>query len=161
MTHFICETCGTQFSASEAPPASCPVCEDERQYVPESGQRWTTLDALREDHANRIAAEGELTAIGTEPRFAIGQRTLLVPRGERQLLWDCVTLLDDATAEEVERRGGLAGIAISHPHYYSAMVEWGRRFGCPVYLHAADAEWIMRPDPVSYTHLTLPTIYSV
>ena len=71
-----------------------------------------------------------------------------MPWGERQLLWDCVTLLDDATAAEVERRGGLAAIAISHPHYYSAMVEWGRRFGCPVYLHAADAEWIMRPDPV-------------
>jgi glyoxylase-like metal-dependent hydrolase (beta-lactamase superfamily II) len=148
MTHFICATCGVQFAASEAPPASCPVCEDERQYVPESGQRWTTLEALRADHANRIGAEGELTGIGTEPGFAIGQRALLVPWGERQLMWDCVTLLDDDTAAEVERRGGLAAIAISHPHYYSAMVEWGRRFGCPVYLHAADAEWIMRPDPV-------------
>ena len=54
------------------------------------------------------------------------------------MLWDCVTLLDDDTAAAVERRGGLAAIAISHPHYYSAMVDWGRRFGCPVYLHAAD-----------------------
>jgi glyoxylase-like metal-dependent hydrolase (beta-lactamase superfamily II) len=26
------------------------------------------------------------------------------------------------------------------------MVEWARRFGCPVLLHADDAEWIMRPD---------------
>jgi hypothetical protein len=148
MTHFVCTACGTQFPASAEPPAHCPICDDERQYVPASGQAWTTLEALRADHANRIAAEVELTAIGTEPRFAIGQRALLVPWGERQLLWDCVTLLDDATAEEVERRGGLAAIAISHPHYYSAMVEWGRRFGCPVYLHAADAEWIMRPDSV-------------
>jgi glyoxylase-like metal-dependent hydrolase (beta-lactamase superfamily II) len=147
MTHFVCVTCGVQFAASDDPPPSCPVCEDERQYVPESGQEWTTLEALREDHANRIDAEGELTGIGTEPRFAIGQRALLVPWGERQLLWDCVTLLDDDTAAEVERRGGLAAIAISHPHYYSAMVEWGRRFGCPVHLHADDAEWIMRPDP--------------
>jgi hypothetical protein len=63
-------------------------------------------------------------------------------------MWDCVTLLDEDTAAEVERRGGLAAIAISHPHYYSAMVEWGRRLECPVYLHAADAEWVMRPDPV-------------
>jgi len=148
LNHLVCATCGVQFAASAAPPASCPVCEDERQYVPESGQRWTTLEALRPDHANRIEAEGELAGIGTEPRFAIGQRALLVPWGERQLLWDCVTLLDDDTVAEVERRGGLAAIAISHPHYYSAMVEWGRRFGCPVYLHADDAEWIMRPDPV-------------
>lgn len=148
MTHFVCVTCGTQFAASEAAPARCPVCEDERQYVPESGQAWTTLDALRAGHASRIEAEGELTAIGTEPKFAIGQRALLVPWGERQLLWDCVTLLDDAAAAEVERAGGIAAIAISHPHYYSAMVEWARRFDCPVLLHAADAEWIMRPDPV-------------
>jgi hypothetical protein len=148
MTHFVCKTCGVQFAASDSPPPSCPICEDERQYVPQSGQQWTTLEALREDHANRIEAEGELTAIGTEPKFAIGQRALLVPWGERQLLWDCVTLLDDDTAAEVQRRGGLAAIAISHPHYYSTMVEWGRRFDCPVYLHADDAEWIMRPDPV-------------
>ncbi len=57
-----------------------------------------------------------------------------------------MSLLDDATAAEVERRGGLAGIAISHPHYYSSMVDWARRFDCPIHLHAADAEWVMRPD---------------
>jgi hypothetical protein len=27
------------------------------------------------------------------------------------------------------------------------MVEWARRFDCPIHLHAADAEWIMRSDP--------------
>jgi len=34
-----------------------------------------------------------------------------VPYGDSNLLWDCVTLLDDATAAEVERRGGIAAIA--------------------------------------------------
>jgi hypothetical protein len=63
------------------------------------------------------------------------------------VLWECITLLDDETAEEVERRGGLAGIAISHPHYYSAMVEWADRFDCPVWLHGADREWVMRESP--------------
>jgi glyoxylase-like metal-dependent hydrolase (beta-lactamase superfamily II) len=39
-------------------------------------------------------------------------------------------------------------IAISHPHYYTTMVEWSRAFGdAPVYLHAADRQWVMRPDP--------------
>jgi hypothetical protein len=39
------------------------------------------------------------------------------------------------------------GIAISHPHYYSSMVEWSRAFGgVPIYLHAADRQWVMRPD---------------
>jgi hypothetical protein len=147
MQRFVCVACGTQFAETEQPPASCPICDDPRQYVPPGGQRWTTLEELRDDHANRVAGEGELVGIGTEPWFAIGQRALLVPFGGQNVLWDCVTLLDDATAGEVERRGGLAAIAISHPHYYSGMVEWAHRFGCPVYLHADDAGWIMRPDP--------------
>ena len=53
-----------------------------------------------------------------------------------------------ATVAEVERRGGLAAIAISHPHYYTGMVEWSRAFGgVPIYLHADDRAWVMRPDP--------------
>ena len=148
MERFICVTCGTQFADSAEPPDSCPICEDPRQYVPPSGQQWTTLAELAADHDNEIRAEGELIGIATSPSFAIGQRALLVPFGDSNLLWDCITLLDDATAAEVEERGGLAGIAISHPHYYSCMVEWAQRFDCPVHLHAADAEWVMRPDPV-------------
>jgi hypothetical protein len=147
MTEHICVACGTRFAPTDAPPPSCPICDDPRQYVPPSGQAWTTLADLASGHANAIRDDGGLTGIGTEPHFAIGQRALLVPYGSGNLLWDCVSLLDDATAAAVEARGGLAGIAISHPHYYSAMIEWARHFDCPVHLHAADAEWVMRPDP--------------
>jgi hypothetical protein len=65
----------------------------------------------------------------------------------RNLLWDCITLIDDATIEAVQALGGIAAIAISHPHYYSCMVEWSRAFDAPIYLHAADREHVMRPDP--------------
>ncbi|MEA2310511.1 MAG: hypothetical protein QOE28_479 [Solirubrobacteraceae bacterium] len=147
MQHFICATCGTQFAPTEAPPAACAVCEDARQYVPRSGQAWTTLDELAAERANEFRQEGELSGFGTAPRFGIGQRPLLVPTPAGTVLWECVTLLDDATAEEIERRGGLAAIALSHPHYYSAMVEWAHRLDCPVLVHADDARWIMRPDP--------------
>src|SRR4051794_35251907 len=147
MPHFICETCGMQYPESEAPPPACPICEDARQWVPEDGQRWTTMDELAREHRNVVREDGELTGIGTDPGFAIGQRALLVPCDGRVVMWDCITLLDDVAAEAVEARGGLAAIAISHPHYYSAMVEWARRFGCPVLLHEADREGGMRPDP--------------
>jgi hypothetical protein len=147
MDEFICIACGTQYPAAPEPPASCPICDDPRQYVPPEGQRWTTMAELAADHENVVRAEGDLIGIGTEPSFAIGQRGLLVPLGDSNLLWDCVSLLDDVTAAEVERRGGLAGIAISHPHYYSSMVAWAHRFDCPIHLHAADAEWVMRHDP--------------
>ena len=143
----MCVTCGVQHALSPEPPARCAVCETPRQYVPESGQAWTTMDDLRARHVNEVREDAGLTAIGTTPRFGIGQRALLVPWGATNLLWDCVTLLDEPTAAEVERRGGLGAIAISHPHYYSAMAEWAQRFDCPVLLHAADAAWIMRRDP--------------
>jgi hypothetical protein len=143
MTRWICATCGTQFADTDSEPEECPICTDARQYVPEDGQRWTTLDELRAGHRNEVRDDGGLTGVGVEPSFAIGQRALLVDN----VLWDCVHLIDDAAAEEIERRGGLAGIAISHPHYYTGMVEWAHRFDCPVYIHAADKRWIMRPDP--------------
>jgi glyoxylase-like metal-dependent hydrolase (beta-lactamase superfamily II) len=143
---FFCATCGAQFPASETPPDRCPVCEDARQYLPAGGQAWIAAADLTATHHNEIRADGAYDGVGVEPCFAIGQRALLVPAGERFVLWDCIPLLDDPTAAEIERRGGLAAIAISHPHYYTGMVEWAHRSGCPVYLHADDREWIMRPD---------------
>ena len=81
-----------------------------------------------------------LWGIGTEPKFAIGQRALLVPGEGGNLLWDCVTYLDDDTVAAVTELGGISAIAISHPHYYSAMVEWSEAFGgVPIYIHAGDA----------------------
>jgi glyoxylase-like metal-dependent hydrolase (beta-lactamase superfamily II) len=145
--HYICVTCGVQYDNSEQPPQNCPVCEDQRQYVRAAGQAWTTLEGLREEHANALRDQEGLLGIGTQPSFAIGQRALLVPWGEGNLLWDCITLLDDDTAAAIEERGGLRAVAISHPHYYSTMVEWAHRFDCPVLINAADREWVMRPDP--------------
>jgi hypothetical protein len=148
MPAFICNTCGTQFAPSEHEREGCPICLDERQFVPPSGQSWTTLEALARRHFNCYRQyEPNLIGIGTVPQFAIGQRALLLRTAAGNYLWDCITLLDDATVEIVRGLGGLAGIAISHPHYYSAMVEWGRAFGCPIHLHAADKQWIMRGDP--------------
>jgi glyoxylase-like metal-dependent hydrolase (beta-lactamase superfamily II) len=146
MEHFVCATCGVQFAASEEPPPECPVCEDARQWVPEDGQRWTTLAELAAGHRNEIRDDEGLTGIATDPRFAIGQRALVVPSAIGNVLWECITLLDDDTSAAVEALGGLAAIAISHPHYYSSMVEWAHRFDCPVLLHADDARWTMRGD---------------
>ena len=147
MPRYVCATCAAQFPDGDAPPDLCPICTDARQYVPEDGQRWTSIDELAATHANEVREDAELLGMGTEPSLAIGQRALLVPFGERFVMWDCVTYFDDDAAAAIERRGGLAAIAISHPHYYSGMADWGARFGCPVLLHAADERWITRPDP--------------
>jgi hypothetical protein len=78
MPNLICLTCGTQFADTPTEPDACPICDDERQYLPPDAQQWTTLDVLQRDHTNRIEEiEPGLTGIGTEPSFAIGQRALL------------------------------------------------------------------------------------
>jgi hypothetical protein len=147
VTNYICETCGTQFAATDEPPARCPICDEERQYVGHRGQRWTTLEALRAGHDNVFRPQEEaLTGIGTIPSFGIGQRALLVRTPAGNLLWDCIALLDEPTRTLVEGLGGIAAIAISHPHYYTTMVEWAHAFDAPIHLHAADRQWVMRPD---------------
>lgn len=149
MPNYICITCGIQFAATETPPDHCPICEDERQYVSPTGQAWTTLEELRAEHANVLKTqESGLVGIGTEPRFAIGQRALLVQAPGGNVLWDCISLIDEVTVEAIQVLGGISAIAVSHPHFYASMVEWSHTFNnAPIYLHAADREWVMRPDP--------------
>lgn len=149
MPNFICTTCGTQYAESDQPPAACAVCQDERQYVKVTGQQWTTLDRLRLTNRNSIRFEDPgLIGVGIDPPFAIGQRALFLRTPAANVLWDCLPLLDEAVVECLKALGGLSAIAVSHPHYYSSMVEWSRAFGgVPIYLHAADRPWVMRSDP--------------
>ena len=145
MENFICVQCGTQFAETAEPPSRCPICEDERQFVRHTGQEWTTLKQLAANHHNRIEDEAPLLlGIGTEPEFAIGQRALLLQSPGGNLLWDCISLLDDETIAEVNARGGIRAIAISHPHFYSSMIEWAECFDAQIFLHSADREWVMR-----------------
>jgi glyoxylase-like metal-dependent hydrolase (beta-lactamase superfamily II) len=148
MPHFICTTCGTQYAESQQPPAACAICDEPRQYVKATGQQWTTHEQLRLSHRNSIKSEeAGLIGIGIDPPFAIGQRALFLRSPGGNILWDCLTLLDPAVVECLQGLGGVSAIAISHPHYYSSMVEWSRAFGgVPIYLHADDHPWVMRPD---------------
>ena len=153
MKHFICVTCGIQFGATAREPDGCPVCQDERQYVGHGGQKWTTLDEYRKTHRNVFTKEEEgLHSILPEPKAGIGQRAFLVQTKDGNLLFDCVPPLDDATVREVKTLGGIAAVAVSHPHYYTTMIEWSHAFGkVPVYVHKLDAKWVMRPDEVVKT----------
>jgi glyoxylase-like metal-dependent hydrolase (beta-lactamase superfamily II) len=145
----ICCACGTSYPDAPAAPSRCLICDDERQFVPRGGQAWTTPEKLASGHVNawRLLETG-LFEIHTQPQFGIGQRALLLRTPEGNVLWDCIALLDAATEALIRALGGLRVIAISHPHYYTCMQDWARSFDCPIHLHAADAEWIMRADPM-------------
>src|SRR5688572_25760268 len=125
----ICTACGTQFPNVTKAPALCPICNDDRQYVPESGQRWTTLDDLSKNHSvvtRKI--DTRLYELKMTPSFAIGQRALLVLAPDGNILWDCIPLLNEPTIDLIKPKGELKAIAFSHPHFYSTMNDWAEIF---------------------------------
>lgn len=148
MALFICITCGTQYPDSAQPPAHCPICEDERQYVNPDGQQWTTLEALRDDRKMVIEAlEPNLHHLKPEPKIGIGQYAHLIQTPNGNVLWDCVPFIDNATIAFINGLGGLSAIAISHPHFHTVMVEWSRAFNnVPIYIHAGNKQDVVRPD---------------
>jgi hypothetical protein len=138
----ICTACGTQFPENSNIEI-CSICAEERQYLPEQGQSWTTHQTLLATHKNKIVKINEkLFEIKIEPNFAIGQRAILVISKSGNVLWDCIPLLDANTINFINEKGGLKAIAFSHPHYYSNMNDWAEVFNCPIYIHKKDQEYI-------------------
>lgn len=134
----------------EAPPASCPICEDERQYVPPGGQRWTTLAQLQRDGEHVVVTELEpdLYGLRSEPQVGIGQQAILLRTPDGNLLWDPTGYVDEAAAAAVQDLGGAAVIATSHPHMFGAQTTWSRMLGdIPVLVNEADRHWVQRESP--------------
>lgn len=148
MPAWICATCGVQQPDTERPPEHCPICEDERQYVGWEGQRWTTTAELVEQHTVQLhQEEPDLIGVGLQPGFAIGQRALLVRTPEGNVLWDCVSLLEETTVSRIDEMGGIDAICLSHPHFYAAVIDYADAFDARVLIPRADQEWIQRPSP--------------
>jgi hypothetical protein len=148
MPRFICLGCGVQHDDSATPPARCDICADDRQYVRWEGQAWTTHEALARTHRLRLAQDGDLLGIGVEPGFAIPQRALWLPTDAGGILWECTSLVTPEAVDALKARGGVDLIALSHPHFYSAMVEWSDAFGgVPILVHEADRAWVRRASP--------------
>jgi hypothetical protein len=125
------------------------LVQEPRQFVPPSGQSWTTLEKLQATHKNQFKQDDKdsrIWSIFSTPQVAIGQRAIFIQTEAGNVLWDCISLLDQETIDFINSRGGLAAIAISHPHFYSTHLEWAREFDCPVYLAHEDQEWLNRED---------------
>lgn len=101
----ICRACGTQFQVrKDEDLKSCRICDDPRQYVPASGQSFTTLSKLRlAGHKLSFKQEEDprIWAITVEPNVGIGQRALLIQTPHGNVLWDLVCYLDDEAVEKV------------------------------------------------------------
>jgi hypothetical protein len=143
----ICATCAVEHE--EPAPDPCPICTDERQYIPEEGQRWLTLDQLAKAGQQIDFQENEpgLFGISTNPKVGIGQTSQLVVTPEGSLLWDPVGYVNQTSVQSVLEHGPVLAIAASHPHMFGVQLEWSRKLGeVPVLVAEADREWLGRHD---------------
>ena len=62
----ICATCAVE--RDEPTPEVCPICTDERQYVPEDGQKWLSLDGLAQEGQQTVLKENEPGLVGIQDR---------------------------------------------------------------------------------------------
>ena len=151
MTIWTCATCAIEHPDTPEPPPVCEICTDERQWVPAGGQRWTTRAELAAagHHITVTELEPGLHAVDAVPRLGIGQRGLLLQTGHGNLLWEPPGFIDDAGVAAVRALGGVDVVTASHPHLTGSSIQWSHAFGnAPVFVAAADSEWIRRPDPV-------------
>ncbi|KAL9621022.1 MAG: hypothetical protein Q9160_004540 [Pyrenula sp. 1 TL-2023] len=100
-----------------------------------------------------------VVSVWTEKKFGIGQRAILLRTPNGNVLWDCITYLDQETADKVRMlsaslltlplRGSRSSLtADSMPS--SSLIRttsalWSSTFQCPLYLAYADRGWLFRP----------------
>lgn len=147
MDFWICRTCAVEHADR---PETCAICADERQWVPATGQHWTTLDELTATgHRTEVVElEPNLLGITSAPTVGIGQQTKLLATPEGCLLWDPIGFVDNAAVRRIRELGEVVAIAASHPHMFGVQAEWSRRLGgAPVLVAEPDLEWVARPDP--------------
>lgn len=139
----LCATCGVENDSGEQ---VCAICEDERQYVPADGQRWSTLAERAQEGCRIEVVEREpgCWALQARPKVDIGQSALLVRTEGGNLLWDVPGFVDEAAVEAVRELGGVAAVMASHPHMYGCQLEWARAFGATVYVAERDRQWVRR-----------------
>lgn len=104
---------------------------------------------MRGKYENKIQQdeiEPRMWSIWTEPSFAIGERAVFLQTPSGNILWDCIANLDQTTVDFINSKGGLQAMIVSHPHFYTSMLDWAHEFNCPLYLAADESDWICRDD---------------
>lgn len=149
---WICETCAVETADQESPPQLCAICEDERQWVPEGGSRWTTLEKLAAGGTRIVIeqVEPDLWGLRADPGVGIGQQTMVIRTPEGTVLFDTVGFLDEEALEFVRGLGPTLAIAASHPHMYGVQTQWAQALDVPVLVAERDREWLRRTDRVEF-----------
>jgi hypothetical protein len=146
MTNHLCATCAVETDGAQPADQICPICADERQYLPRGGQRWATVEELiSAGHTLEwFEVEDHLFGLTPRPGVGIGQQTMVVQTDAGILVWDPPGLITDAAVEHVRSLGPTLAIAASHPHMFGVQLAWAATLDAPVLVNAKDAEWVQR-----------------
>ncbi|MNW36844.1 hypothetical protein D3C74_138640 [compost metagenome] len=142
--HWQCAGCAVEFPPGPQPTGTCPICADERQYIPGGIQRWArTEDLAAAGHQLTITSlEPGLNAIAS-PEIGIGQSSLLVETTAGNLLFDVPGLITGEIIDWLDSRGKLAAIVASHPHMYGVQQQYSQALGdAPILVAEKDAQWV-------------------
>ena len=144
ISHWQCAGCAVEFPPGAQPSGLCPICADERQYIPGGTQRWVRTEEL-------AAAGHQLTITSLEPgmhaiaspEIGIGQSALLVETTGGNLLFDVPGLITADIIDWLKSRGKLAAIAASHPHMYGVQQQYSQALSnVPIFVAEKDARWV-------------------
>ena len=138
MTRFVCHFCGTQHADAPRQRRSAPTTASTSSGRDSGGRRWRSWRPA----GGLGSLDGDVLGIGLNPSMPIPQRALFATTDAGNVLWDCLAVVTPRPSTRCVR-GGVTAIAISHPHFYTAMVEWSDALGgVPIYLHEADRGWV-------------------
>ena len=145
-TVHLCATCGVETDDARSVEQVCPICADERQYLPKGGQRWTTVAELHQQgHVLEwFEVEPDLIGLVAAPKVGIGQQSMIIRTDEGNLLWDPPGMITNEAIDHVRRLGRTLAIAASHPHMFGVQLAWAEALDATVLVNAKDAEWLQK-----------------
>ncbi len=142
----LCATCGVEHAEAVR---TCAICADERQWVPATGQSWTSLRELREA-GHRVQTEEletDLYGLKVEPAVGIGQQAHLVVTPHGSVLWDVLPFIDRTAVDRIRAFGPVLAITSSHPHMFGVQSAWSHALEqAPILVCEPLLDWVQRPD---------------
>lgn len=137
LTHYACAHCGywqPWFAGQQ--PIGCPVCMDVRNALPEDGWDFRTVADLTGEVETRWAevAPG-IMGFHCAPAFGLGSTGWLLRRPGGNVAFEGAPFYTPAALAEIERLGGIAVLAGSHPHGFGGIWQLAERFKPEVVVH--------------------------
>lgn len=137
-----CATCGVEFTHPPT-PGECPVCVDERQYLPADGvQRWVGPGDFT-GSVGLTEREPGLWAIDVIGGVGIGQQAKIIVTSAGNVMVDVPAAITDDAVAAVRALGPMAAIIPTHPHMFGLQTLWSEALAdAPVYVSEADEDWL-------------------